>query len=376
VKYIERNESVVTGQKNLESLHLMKDYPVFFGCVDHPASEDLRADLSWAICPRSGVIQLDRLLPPEIVYQAQHVEGVGPTWARYYQAFAQYLVPKLGKNVLEIGGGSGQLAEVAVSLRPDLHWTLLEQNPTHPGSDRISIIKRYFDESFKAPGKVDTVVISQVLEHAYDPTSFLKTIHRTLPEGGSLLMAYPDLKLWLERKYTNAINFEHSMFLTDYFVDYLLRREGFEIRDKRPYPEHSFFYDCVKTSRPQAEPAFENKYEEYKKIYLDYKNYYESLVQSLNKQVSQFKGKTYVFGAHIFAQSMFQFGLDETKIAGLIDNAKSKQGRRLYGTNSIVVSPEVLRTQEPVAVVLKVGVHRDDILKQLLSINSDVVIFE
>ena len=73
------------------------------------------------------------------------------------------------------------------------------------------------------------------------------------------------MKLWLERKYTNAINFEHTMFLTDYFVDYLFVKYGFSIKDKYFYKDHSVFYVAEKVSEPQI-VTFENQYSEYKHI--------------------------------------------------------------------------------------------------------------
>jgi len=44
--------------------------------VDHPQSEDILADMSWGICPESGMIQLDKVLPLKILYQLPHNDGV------------------------------------------------------------------------------------------------------------------------------------------------------------------------------------------------------------------------------------------------------------------------------------------------------------
>lgn len=87
----------------------------------------------------------------------------------------------------------------------------------------------------------------------------------------------------------------------------------------------------------------------------------------------------YVFGAHIFAQYLFAFGLDQTKIISLLYNSGLKKEKRLYGTDLIVHGPEILRGKGKVGVVLKVGIYRDEILEQLqemilksLSLNSMV----
>ncbi len=68
MEYVIRNKSVITGKENLEQLYTFKDFPVFFGCVDHGPENDIKADMSWAICPESGVIQLDKLIPLDVLY--------------------------------------------------------------------------------------------------------------------------------------------------------------------------------------------------------------------------------------------------------------------------------------------------------------------
>jgi hypothetical protein len=124
-----------------------------------------------------------------------------------------------------------------------------------------------------------------------------------------------------------------------------------------------------------TEPTFANHYGEYKQLFLDYVRYYEDLVQDLNQKIERFDGDVYVFGAHIFAQHLFQVGLREDTVKSILDNSSLKTGKRLYGTNLLVEKPEAIAGKKA-AVILKVGVHRDDILKQLREINPDVVILE
>lgn len=376
MKYIERKKSVITGKENLEQLHTFKDFPVFFGCVDHGPEKDMRADMSWAICPESGVIQLDKLVPLDILYQTQHVDGTGPTWERYYNDFARYIIRQSPKNVLEIGGGAGKLATLVTESLPEVTWTVVEPNPWIKETPQIKVVSSFFDENFEFNGDVNTVVFSQVMEHAYDPHAFVRSISKFLKVGDRLICAYPNLTSWLQNKYTNAINFEHSMFLTDYFVDFLLKKYGFTIHDKHFYEDHSVYYVAEKMSDEVSDPPFENKYDEYKKIFTDYVEYYESLVHKLNGKMEAFDGDVYVFGAHIFAQHLLEVGLNKARITSILDNSPLKENKRLYGTDLYVQKPDILRGRENVAVILKVGVHRDDILKQLQNINPKVIILE
>ena len=375
MKYIKRTSGVISEKSDLEPLYSFKNFPVFFGCVDQDAKRDIIAEMSWAICPHSGVIQLDKLIPLDILYQSQHVDGTGPTWQQYYEDFSDYIKNQKAKDVLEIGGGKGELAEKFISKTNSTVWTIVEPNPLIDNSDRIKVVSAFFDEKFCYPIKVDTVVFSQVWEHAYDPNIFIQSISKFLKPGGRLIFAYPNLKLWLKRKYTNAINFEHTMFLTDYFVDYLLKKNGFKIIDKSKYKDHSFFYTAERQSRNYI-PKYQNKYKEYKKIFTDFVDYHQTLINKLNKNINIFDGDVYIFGAHIFTQYLLAFGLDTNKVIGLLDNSPLKHDKRLYGTSLKVFSPEILKDKKNIAVVLKVGIYRDEILKQIKKINPEVLILE
>jgi len=367
-----RDKSILTGKDNLENLLVLKDFPVFFGCVDSPASEDLVADMKWAIDPETGVIQLTELIPLEILYQEQHVDGFGKTWEEYYSYFSEYIANTKPKNVLEIGGGIGVIAEKVVGLTDTTNWTILEPNPLREDSERIKVIPGFFDSNFKATEHYDTITFSQVMEHVYEPHTFLKDISSFMKAGDKFVFAYPNLKLWLERKFTNALNFEHTMFFTDYFIDILLPQYNFKVTDKFFYKDHSVLYTAEKTDTPLEIPKLENKYDEYKKIFMSFADYHTELVTTLNSEMEKSSVPTYFFGAHIFASYLFAFGLDKSKITTILDNSSLKKGRRLYGTDFIVQSPEILAGKGPVNVILKAGLYNDEIKEQILSLNSEV----
>jgi len=372
-KYVERPESVLTGKKNLELLHSLKDFPVFFGCVDTPSSEDLVADMNWAIDPETGVVQLTRLIPLEILYKEQHVDGCGPTWQNYYTDFANYIVKQNPKSVLEIGGGSGQIAQRAVAKDTNLKWLIVEPNPTFENTDQISTISAFFDNEIKVAREIDTVTFSQVWEHAYDPRDFLANIATFLKPGGKLIFAYPDLELWLSRKFTNAINFEHTMLFTEAHIDSLLPEYGFKTIDKEYYNEHSYLYTIEKTDKELEVPEMPNKYKEYKKIFLEFIKYHEDEVQTLNAKIDASTEPVYLFGAHIFSTYLIAFGLDTSNIVQILDNSPTKKGKRLYGTEMMVDQPQMLKSAGKVNVIIRAGIYNEEIKKDIIeNINPDV----
>ena len=60
----------------------------------------------------------------------------------------------------------------------------------------------------------------------------------------------------------------------------------------------------------------------------------------------------------------------------VLDNDKQKQNKRLYGTNLNVRSPKILSEYEKPIVILKVGIYKDEIKKDILeNINPKTILF-
>ena len=63
VKLIIRDKDIISGSRNLEELHSIREYPVFMGCVDQDFESDLRFEQTWEISKETGIIQLKKLIP-------------------------------------------------------------------------------------------------------------------------------------------------------------------------------------------------------------------------------------------------------------------------------------------------------------------------
>jgi hypothetical protein len=378
VHLTERNTDVATGASNLEDLHLLADFPVFMGSVEHEQSEDLVADMSWSISRDSGLIQLKKLLPLDVLYQYQTTtSAVGAIWMEHHKAFAKFLARYEPTAVLELGGAHGILSKEYQYFRK-IPWTILEPNPSPIDGCEARFIKGFFDDKFTYHNAFDTIVHSHVFEHMYEPDQFMRNLSGFMAEGQHLIFSLPNMQVWLDRKYTNCINFEHTVFLTEPYVEYLLTKHGYRLLNKQYFRDgHSIFYATIRD--PSIEPVALPPclYEKNKQLYLNYVRYHEELIKELNGKISQLTQPIYLFGAHVFAQYLIAFGLETSRIVSLLDNDPKKQGKRLYGTSLTVQSPKVLRGLECPVVILKAGVYNQEIKEDILeNINKSATFFE
>ncbi len=377
---LNRDMCVFTGAKDLEHLYSFKNFPVFMGCVEHPLSEDKLFDMNWFISRSSGSIQLNPLVPLDILYGQSHGSGsIGSTWEKHHQSFAEFIAEqKQSKDILEIGGGHGITAKNYLDMVPDSNWTIVEPNPTNMEHPRIRVKKGFFTKGFKIDDKIDTVVHSHLLEHIYEPINFFDQINQFLSADGSMVFSIPNLRIMLEKCYTNCINFEHTVFFTEPYVEYALSKTGFEIVSKKYYLEdHSIFYFAKKVTAKAKNILPAGLYESNKKLFNNYVCTHEAVIDQINQKLNQFDGECYLFSAHIFSQYLIAFGLDTKKIASVLDNDSKKQGKRLYGTSLYVESPKILKGKSNIAVIIRAGVFQNEIKKDILdNINPGTIFWE
>ncbi|RII29520.1 MAG: methyltransferase [Geobacter sp.] len=375
---IERNYDVLTGVSDLEPLHSFKKFPVFMGCVDEKPNGDLFAEMSWQISRSSGLIQLNPVLPLNIIYQVSHGSGsTGLLWDQHHSAFARFVHGFSPKSVLEIGGCHGILAKKYHSLAP-IEWTIVEPNPMPVDDLPAKIIKSFFDDKFACNQAFDTLIHSHVFEHVYEPDMFMRHLAGFVGEGKTLIFSIPNMEIMLERKYTNCINFEHTVFLTDPYVEYLLSKYGFRLIKKEYFlDDHSIFYAAVCDTSVLRQDIPGGLYEKNRRLYLEYVEYHNKLIEQLNGAIQTTERPVYLFGAHVFSQYLIAFGLNADNIVCLLDNDSKKQGKRLYGTSLNVFSPTVLSTVVNPLVILKAGVYNNEVRQDILeNINPNTEFLE
>ena len=378
MQIIERSQCAISGEADLEPLYDFPSFPVFMGCLDQPEELDLKQDMSWWISRSSGLIQLKKLLPLDVLYPESHGAGaVGALWDKHHKAFAKFVSKTTPSSILEIGGAHGIL-EREYHQFGEIPWTILEPNPSPVEGCRARFIKGFFDEKFNYLDSFDTVVHSHVFEHIYKPDDFMRHLSGFMSEGKKLVFSLPNMQMMLERKYTNCINFEHTVFLTEPYVEFLLAQHGFKLLKKEYFMnDHSIFYAAVRDNGIRPTPLPHGLYEKNKRLYMDYVGYHKELIANLNQKMSQITKPIYLFGAHVFAQYLIEMGLKTDKIICLLDNDVKKQDRRLYGTNLKVASPRVLADVDASIVILKAGVYNDEIKKDIVeNINKSTVFFE
>ncbi len=346
------------------------------GVTNIESSKDQFFDQTWVECNICGCIQLLNLPPLLLIYQDNHhTEVVGQVWKNHHDSFASFIALNNPRKILEIGAAHGYLAKELIRKLPNLEYTIVEPDSNLVSPD-IKIIKGYIEDHYFELKEKDCVVHSHVLEHVHHPVEFINQISNHISIGTDMYVSFPNMEGLIESGGLNSLNFEHTYLLDPDQAETIFINAGFEVLEKKKYLIHSYFYHLKKTKRTQI------MYQEFNNIKtqsVKFLRMIESLVEFVaksNKLIEAHSGPIYLFGAHVFSQSLIFFGLNTERIVGVLDNASEKQNKRLYGTLYQVSSPSVISGLNNVMVILNASHYQSEIRNQLMSINRNTKIVE
>ena len=145
--------------------------------------------------------------------------------------------------------------------------------------------------------------------------------------------------------------------MSEDYIEYLLENNGFELREKKYYlDDHSIFYAAERCDNCSGVNLSENLYSINKKIYRDYVEFHCSLISDINSKIeNHINSNIYLFGAHVQSQYLIGFGLATSRVKAILDNDESKHGKRLYGTDKLVLSPRELQGIDSPFVIVRAG---------------------
>ena len=383
MKTIDRDTCVVCDDPNIEVLGGWQNFPVYMGTTTD--YDDVFVNQLWGICKKCGCVQLTKIIDPKVLYAMGHDHNpgtVGNTWNEHRTEFAKFILQNIDytKNILEIGAGNVDLEGAiyySMEAMDKVPGTYLIMDPyvDQSRSQRIEVIHKMWSHDIdqRMWANVDTIIHSHTMEHFSSAAKDIKAMADMLPENGMMCLSVTVNNKLLERGWTNSINFEHNYLTTYNNIVYMIHAAGFAVQDAKWFSDGNVFIAAKKVQTP-PEAALVNEYEFNRELFLAYMNGLVTDAKIIGERLGEIPGPRFVFGAHIFTQSLVYSGLNAAKFLCVLDNDHEKQGKRLYGTSLMVESPEVIEGLDEPIVVVRAAQFQDEIVEQLKKINPSVIV--
>ena len=200
-----------------------------------------RGDIRLVLCKECGHL-FNASFRPELMEYGEAYENTlhySPRFQRYARALADHLVARYdlrGKDIVEIGCGSGEFLELLCELGGNRGVGI---DPSHgrgekveSSTERITFIPEFFGEQH-ATLPADLVCCRQVLEHLHNPIDLLRMLRRTIGgrqdttvffEVPNALATFRDLGIW-------DLIYEHCSYFTPSSIRRAFSSCGFEVCD-------------------------------------------------------------------------------------------------------------------------------------------------
>lgn len=105
-----------------------------------------------------------------------------------------------GNNILDVGCGCAPITSMAASHNKVIGVDLSESALHEASRNNIDCVAGNIEEQFPFADKTfDYVVLTEVIEHIFDPVFLLKEIHRVLKDKGIIICSVPNTSFILNR---------------------------------------------------------------------------------------------------------------------------------------------------------------------------------
>lgn len=364
---LKRTECIICNTSDLTHLHTFKHVPIFMG-VQQPSESPVFEDQMWTICKHCHTVQLQNLIPLDVLYKHTHTPGtVGETWLRHNIQFTEFIDSHfdptgdaINPDVVEVGAGSLVLTNLVSKRLNARKYIVIDPNADVSQESDIIIINEFI-ENVPSDLRADIIIHSHTMEHFYNPRRELQIMYDMLRPHGEMFISVPLIKNMIQHGYTNGLNFEHTYCTDEDNLTMLLESVGFVIEHTEKFSEYNIFIHVSKSSKFNTQ------------IFMDYVDNIQQQCMDINRILSDVKSY-YLFGAHVFSQTLLSNGLSSDNIISILDNDPNKHNKILYGTSLPIESPEILRDIPSPVVVVQAGQYTTEICKQLRHINPTVLI--
>jgi len=328
-------------------------------------------NMVWVSCNKCGCPQLKYLVEPSVLYYRPHNPSIGKMWEKHNLEFSKIIAKYKPLHIMEVGGANLKLANIIVNdgvKKYDVIDFSAGKYETEPTSKKINLYRTSIEE-YKIAKKIDAVVLSHTFEHFYEPLKILTYLYDNLVGQCRLFISVPNIENQIHDGFLNALNYEHSFYINKEYLEYLFGLAGFLVEEKYDFTRHNIFYVLKKSNSviPLKIPFNKKPQQIFTKFVDNCRTDVENIKATLHNK------NFYVFGAHIFAQFLFHFGLDKNGLLGLLDNDPQKIGNYLCGVDYQVFHPSVIVSDTKPIVVLRASQYSEEIKQQLTGLNHGCV---
>ena len=329
----------------LENKYLKEDFKVYIGhyCVDDNYKGEIhKIPYNIFICSKCKTVQNKYLGDLNLVYLFGHNEGVGKLYDCMHKEFSNLILENNNiNNIIEIGASVGTLSNLILKNNKSIHYTIVEPNNIEVNNERKKIIKLFVENvDSSVICENDTLVMSHILEHFYNPKDILdKMLLNTNIEN--FYLCWPDLDYYIENNVLNVLTMEHTFYIDlNFLINFIKIRYNFILNKQIKFKNHSIFLYFKKMTKNISIDYLKLKNENIEIKLKDYFTKVNLTIKKINNIIkNNIDKKIFLWPCSIHNLFLLKFNeFDINNIEALLDNSTNKINKRVYGYNKKCLS--------------------------------------
>ena len=357
-----RNECVFCSNdisKNI--IFIEKDCPIAVFSI-YKNIEYEYIDLIYCNCNNCDIVQLINLIEPDKMYNISFNNTYNtPLWKEHHETFYIFINNNidLNKSIVEIGGGNNVFSKL---FHNKTQYTILDMFDVEDKLENISYVK-INGEKFNYIN-TDTIIMSHVFEHLYNPKAFVEKIREE--NVSNIYISIPNLKKCVEKNSICHISLGHNFFYEDTNIIKLFNNFNYQLRSKEYFKDHSIFFNFTLIHDYNI---INNKTEYNGNIGLIKNNLLDLSNKIYNLEIY---GDSFIVPAGGYGSKIYYYmnTSNKSNIICFLDNDITKQNKYLYGTDKTINSLDILSNYKYPTVILNAGEHTINLISQINTINS------
>jgi hypothetical protein len=338
--------------------------PISCSCKTTKDETDIFIPYNILTCSECKTSQIKYIGDLSLIYASNHADSTGSIMKNLHKKVCDIMRKYITTitNITEIGAAKGVLSSLILQEYPCIEkYYIIEPYFIGTKFEKQFIINDYFEnvneESYKDS---NTIIISHVFEHFYNPVDILNRIEKNA-NIENFLLVWPDLEYYKDNHIYHVLNTEHTFYVDNNFIKMLFNNHSFELLEQVKYENHSVIYFFKRHILVPLKLVNENYLiNSYFNKLLDKKHDILNFIIK-NKQINK---KVCIFPASVHTQFLIML-LEITSFDYVLDNSPAKIGKFLYGSNLECKSFKEFCSGKDIAIVLNGGCFNKEVINHV-----------
>ena len=279
-------------------------------------------------CNNCNTCQNKYLADVQLVYDGAHNDNYGLVKNEKFNKMYNFITSNEKINgIIEIGACHNFLAEKIIDTMK-IPYTIIEVNNIKK-NENINYINNFFENVDIIDINANTLIMSDVFEHFYNPTEIIKKIYDSQIQY--IYINHPDFDYAINNNLLMCLNTEHTFLIEHQFLFSLFENNGFRLKCLQNFENFSLLLLFERIDYSFSKMINNNLLNINTKNNVNkYINNMKRTATYINNIMNETPNKNYyIWPASVHSITLFMFNLNYKKLTGVLDNSPNKIGKYL-----------------------------------------------